>query len=161
MPLNREDVERYTYEVGKFVVAWASLEWGLNAWVSVVFSHYPYDGRNNRYPKPLSLRVEFLQQSYSSNAKLSQYKTEALDWLLSINRMKDERNFIMKGIVSIQESDPKRFILKRIDAKGNDADLNAKPVSLDRLKNIRRESFAIGRAIIGHVQTIFPDSGAK
>lgn len=154
MPLTKENFEIYAVEVGKLVICWATLEWGLSAWVSVIFSHYLYDGRDERYPKELRRRIEFVQQSYSSHPKLYPYKTDVLKWLASINSMKDERNFIMKGVISIQESDAQRLRVRRVDAKGNDAEITVRSIALDRIKVVRRESFTIGQTIIEHVAAI-------
>ncbi|HVP86097.1 MAG TPA: hypothetical protein VMS78_15360 [Rhizomicrobium sp.] len=156
MKVSKEQLDRYIVELGKFTLAWSTVEFALSGWVNAIYLHHPFTGMDSSQPTAMRRKLEFLKLAHNKNASFRGHKKQAATWISEINGIKDDRHWVMKGIVSLALSDADRLMLKRLDLGPQTGKIIQKPITLGRLTAMRTKAFSLGGAIMRHAATLVP-----
>lgn len=110
-----DDYQALCKAVGFIVVNWAIMEQSLDGCVSLVFHEYAGKARRKNLPGPLSAKLEFLTDCFSTIPKLSGHKDRALTLFSRIESVASRRHDLVHGAITDVTAKDGVFYFAKLD----------------------------------------------
>jgi hypothetical protein len=109
-PPTHEDYEPAFYEaVGRFVVAFAMAEVGIDGAGAVIFHGYGGKTLRKRLPVNVSAKLEYLREAAERLDKVRPFSFALLNAIELLQDLAEKRNYIIHGIHGVTDSDEAVF----------------------------------------------------
>ena len=110
LPPANNDYEPAFYEaIGRFVVAFATAEVGIDAAGAIIF--HGYDGKTirPRLPVNVSAKLQYLREAGEQLDKLKPFAKELRDAIDLLEDLGEKRNYIIHGVRGVNDSNEPIF----------------------------------------------------